>query len=84
VTRKTNFRLLVALAVIVLSNNQRVGTEAAEKKPSATTAVVNTVTINGTPKAVFDLITTARLWPQWHPATKGVGGVVERLTVLAI
>ena len=42
------------------------------------TAVVNTVTINGAPKAVFDLITTARLWPQWHPATKGVGGVVER------
>ena len=42
------------------------------------TAVVNTVMINGAPKAVFDLITTARLWPQWHPATKGVGGVVER------
>ena len=41
-------------------------------------AVVNTVTINGAPKAVFDLIITARLWPQWHPATKGVGGVVER------
>jgi hypothetical protein len=30
-------------------------------------------------QAVFDLITTARLWPQWHAATKGVGGVVERL-----
>ena len=42
------------------------------------TTVVNTVTINGAPKAVFDLITTARLWPQWHPATKVVGGVVER------
>jgi uncharacterized protein YndB with AHSA1/START domain len=78
VTRKTKSVLPVALAVIVFSNNQRAGTEAAEKKPSATTAVVNTVTINGTPKAVFDLITTARLWPQWHPATKGVGGVVER------
>ena len=42
------------------------------------TAVVNSAAIAGTPKAVFDLITTARLWPQWHPATKEVGGVVER------
>jgi hypothetical protein len=67
----------VALAVIVFSYKQRAGT-AAEKKTRATSAFVNTVTINGTSKAVFDLITTARLWPQWHPATKGVGGVVER------
>jgi uncharacterized protein YndB with AHSA1/START domain len=77
VTRKRKSLLLVALAVIVFSYNQRAGT-AAEKKTSATSAVVTTVTIKGTPKAVFDLITTARLWPQWHPATKGVGGVVER------
>jgi uncharacterized protein YndB with AHSA1/START domain len=69
---------LRALVVIVFFYELTSGTEAAEKKPSATTAVVNTVTINGPPKAVFDLITTARLWPQWHPATKGVGGVVER------
>jgi hypothetical protein len=34
--------------------------------------------INGAPGAVFDLITTARFWPQWHPATLTVGGVVER------
>jgi uncharacterized protein YndB with AHSA1/START domain len=77
VTRKTKYLLLVALAVIGFSYNQRAGT-AAEKKTSSTSAVVTIVTINGTPKAVFDLITTARLWPQWHPATKGVGGVVER------
>jgi uncharacterized protein YndB with AHSA1/START domain len=75
VTTKTRSLSLAALVVLVY--DQTLGT-AAEKKPSATTAVVNTVTINGTPKAVFDLITTARLWPQWHPATKGVGGVVER------
>ena len=69
---------LGALTVIVFYGGQTSGTAAAEKKPRGMTAVVNTVTINGTPKAVFDLITTARLWPRWHPATKGVGGVVER------
>lgn len=69
--------LLGALAVIVLGYDLTSGT-AAQYTPGGMTAVVNTVTINGTPKSVFDLITTARLWPQWHPATKGVGGVVER------
>src|SRR5438046_7082022 len=69
--------LLASLAVIVLCANQT-AIRAAESKQSGMTAVVNTVTINGAPKAVFDLITTARLWPQWHPATKGVGGGVER------
>jgi uncharacterized protein YndB with AHSA1/START domain len=69
--------LLASLAVTVFCANQT-SIRAAESKRSGMTAVVNTVTINGAPKAVFDLITTARLWPQWHPATKGVGGVVER------
>ena len=41
-------------------------------------SVVNTVTIAGAPEAVFDLVTTAKLWPQWHPATQAVGGVTER------
>jgi uncharacterized protein YndB with AHSA1/START domain len=76
-TTKTKSILLGALAVIVLCYNQRAWT-AAESKPSGMTAVVTTVTINGAPKAAFDLITTARLWLQWHPATKAVGGVVER------
>src|SRR5688500_7612190 len=76
-TTKTRSLLLAALAMIVFCYDQTLGA-AAEKKPNATTAVVTTVTINGAPKAVFDLITMARLWPQWHPATKGVGGVVER------
>ncbi len=70
--------LLGALAVIVFCCNLTHGIGAAEKNTSGMTAVVTTVTINGTPKAVFDLITTARLWLQWHPATKGVGGVVDR------
>src|SRR5919197_6737527 len=42
------------------------------------TRVINSVTIAGTPQVVFDLITTARFWPQWHPATMAVGGVRER------
>lgn len=40
--------------------------------------VVNTVQINGSLEAIFDLVTTTRFWPQWHPATSGVGGVTER------
>jgi uncharacterized protein YndB with AHSA1/START domain len=51
---------------------------AAESKHGGMKTVMNTVTVKGPPKAVFDLIATARLWPQWHPATQAVGGVVER------
>jgi uncharacterized protein YndB with AHSA1/START domain len=32
----------------------------------------------GPAEAVFDLVTTARFWPQWHPATRGVEGDVDR------
>jgi uncharacterized protein YndB with AHSA1/START domain len=42
------------------------------------TSVVNTVTIAAPVDAVFALVTTARFWPQWHPATQAVGGVTER------
>ena len=27
--------------------------------------------------AVFDVATTAKYWPQWHPATVGVAGAVD-------
>ena len=27
--------------------------------------------------AVFDVVTTARFWPEWHPATRGVTGDVD-------
>ena len=37
-------------------------------------AVVNTIKIGGPAEAVFDLVTTARFWPEWHPATRAVGG----------
>jgi uncharacterized protein YndB with AHSA1/START domain len=42
------------------------------------TSVINTVRIEGAPEAVFDLVTTARFWAQWHPATTGVSGVTQR------
>jgi hypothetical protein len=38
----------------------------------------NNITIAGPVGAVFDLVTEARLWPRWHPATREVAGVVER------
>jgi hypothetical protein len=69
--------LLVTLAVTVFCSQKTRAAEA-QSKSGGMTAVINTVTIKGPSKAVFDLITTARLWPQWHPATKAVGGVVER------
>jgi hypothetical protein len=40
--------------------------------------VVNSVRIDGPVDRVFDLVTTTKYWPQWHPATVGVGGVTER------
>lgn len=45
---------------------------------NALASVVNAATIEGPPEAVFDLVTTARFWPQWHPATTAVSGVIER------
>src|ERR1043166_411253 len=40
--------------------------------------IANSIMITGPVAAVFDLVTTARFWPQWHPATLAVGGVTER------
>jgi hypothetical protein len=34
--------------------------------------------LGGAPDEVFDLVTTTRYWPDWHPATESVGGVTER------
>ena len=50
----------------------------AELESETTPLIVNTITIAGPPEAVFDLVTTARFWPRWHPATQAVGGVTER------
>ncbi len=40
--------------------------------------VTNSIEINGRLEPIFDLVTTTKYWPQWHPATVGVGGVTER------
>jgi uncharacterized protein YndB with AHSA1/START domain len=45
--------------------------------------------------AVFDVVTTARFWPEWHPATRGVEGdighparlgdqIIEHVTIAGI
>jgi hypothetical protein len=41
-------------------------------------SIVNAVRIAGPVPAVFDLVTSARFWPQWHPASQVVGGVTQR------
>lgn len=38
----------------------------------------NQVRVVGPLEAVFDLVTSARLWPEWHPASRAVAGVTER------
>jgi uncharacterized protein YndB with AHSA1/START domain len=39
--------------------------------------VSNTFTVDRPVDAVFDLVTTARYWPEWHPATRAVEGDVD-------
>lgn len=34
--------------------------------------------IDGPAESVFDLVTSARLWPEWHPATLAVSGVTQQ------
>ncbi|WP_042415298.1 SRPBCC family protein [Streptacidiphilus anmyonensis] len=38
----------------------------------------NTVVFSAPARFVFDLVTQARFWPEWHVASRGVGGVTER------
>jgi predicted ester cyclase/quinol monooxygenase YgiN/uncharacterized protein YndB with AHSA1/START domain len=42
------------------------------------THICHEVRINGPIELVFDLVTTTRSWPQWHPATEAVSGVTDR------
>jgi predicted ester cyclase len=44
----------------------------------ATSHIANEISINGSIEPVYDLVTTTRYWPQWHPATESVGGVTDR------
>lgn len=39
--------------------------------------VAGSILVHGPIDRVFDLVTTARYWPDWHPATLGVSGAVE-------
>ncbi len=41
-------------------------------------SVVNTISIAGPAEPVFDLVTSARFWPEWHPASRSVAGVTQR------
>jgi Polyketide cyclase / dehydrase and lipid transport len=73
---------VLAMALFIISaacnahrSDQRMPAAAAKDTLSS---VVNAATIEGPPEAVFDLVTTARFWPQWHPATTVVSGVTER------
>ena len=43
-----------------------------------TTVVSVTTRINGPAGPVFDLVTSARFWPEWHPATLSVSGVIHQ------
>jgi hypothetical protein len=47
-------------------------------KGGVVASVVNTISITGPVGPVFDLVTSARFWPQWHPASRAVGGVIQR------
>jgi hypothetical protein len=40
--------------------------------------VVSVTRMNGPAGPVFDLVTSARFWPDWHPATRSVSGVSQR------
>jgi hypothetical protein len=42
------------------------------------TTIVSVTSISGPDEAVFDLVTSARLWPDWHPATLSVAGVTHQ------
>jgi Polyketide cyclase / dehydrase and lipid transport len=46
------------------------------------TQIVGWVPIRGSIDQVFDLVTTAHYWPEWHPATQSVGGITQRPLVL--
>jgi uncharacterized protein YndB with AHSA1/START domain len=49
-----------------------------EKSKKELTSVSNSVSIAGPLEPVFDLVTSARYWSKWHPASKEVRGVTER------
>jgi uncharacterized protein YndB with AHSA1/START domain len=67
-----------AVLCCACNTNPLGGTMPAHSSQGTLTSVINTIRIEGAPEAVFDLVTTARFWAQWHPATTGVSGVTQR------
>ena len=80
VMMKTMAKLVSIGAFLVLADcyGQPKQLAAKDSRRDGMNTVVTSATIDGVPEAVFDLVTTARFWPQWHPATRAVGGVTER------
>lgn len=39
--------------------------------------VLNKIRINSPIETVFETVTTAQFWPEWHPSCSGVDGVVD-------
>lgn len=39
--------------------------------------VTKSILIRGNANRIFDLVTTAKYWPQWHSATVSVSGAIE-------
>lgn len=39
--------------------------------------VTKNILLRGNANRIFDLVTTAKYWTQWHPATVGVSGAIE-------
>jgi uncharacterized protein YndB with AHSA1/START domain len=79
--KPTNIRILGALAMAFIMGSACNHSEPkmpAYSGQTTLTSVVNTVVIEGVPEAVFDLVTMAHFWPQWHPATTAVTGVTQR------
>jgi uncharacterized protein YndB with AHSA1/START domain len=70
--------LIAPLVVLTPGCSQQVQLPSGTLGHNKMTSVITTVKIAGAPEPVFDLVTTARFWPQWHPATMAVGGVTER------
>jgi len=73
-----NSALAMGLVLFAACNSHQQRMMPTHAPQETTASVVNTVTIEGPTEAVFDLVTTARFWPQWHPATTGVSGATQR------
>lgn len=74
----TTLLFIGALLGPAIGNGQQARPASEDIRRDGMVSVTNTVHVAGDLKAVFDLITTARFWPLWHPASMMVGGVTER------